>query len=203
MEGPSIRVEGTGAAAVEQALLSAGLSKPGSGAAPDVLVVVGGSAEVTACRSGAPDGAVVLAVADEIDRRTATALLDAGADGVALAGDPPAALADAVRAVASGYVVVASAARHAVRRPVFTTRQKQILGLLVLGLSNREIAQRLFLSEPTVKMHLTAAFAALGVRSRKEAIDVILDPAAGLGTGILGIADPRETQSGYGPPSVS
>ena len=51
-----------------------------------------------------------------------------------------------------------------------TGRQAQVLALLVRGLSNREIATRLGLSEGTVKIHATAIFKALGVSSRTQAL---------------------------------
>ena len=51
-----------------------------------------------------------------------------------------------------------------------TDRQAQVLALMVRGLSNREIADQLGLSEGTVKIHATAVFKALGVGSRTQAL---------------------------------
>lgn len=51
-----------------------------------------------------------------------------------------------------------------------TDRQGQVLGLMVRGLSNRDIADQLGLSEGTVKIHATAVFKALGVNSRTQAL---------------------------------
>jgi DNA-binding NarL/FixJ family response regulator len=51
-----------------------------------------------------------------------------------------------------------------------TSRQAQVLGLMVRGLSNRDIAEQLELSEGTVKIHVTAVFKALGVNSRTQAL---------------------------------
>lgn len=173
---------------------------PGAAAGVDVTLVVGEAHDV---REVAASGAGrVVAVVDAADRRVASAMLEAGASGVVVAADGDA-LVQGVLAVAAGFVVVPEAARDAVRRPVLTARKRQILSLLVLGLSNADIAGRLFVSEATVKSHLTEIFATLGVSSRKEAIDLILDPGSGLGTGILGIAAADRTQTGYGSPSIS
>ncbi len=175
---------------------------PAAAPAEEGCQVVRGRPATVALAAAQHPGAALLALAEDPGRGPVTALLDAGAHGVALAGASPAVLAAAVEAVVAGLVVVPRAARAAVRRPVFTARQKQVLSLLVLGSSNADIASRLFLSESTVKMHLSAIFALLGVRSRKEAVDAILDPAAGLGTGILGLAASATPQEGYGTPVV-
>jgi DNA-binding NarL/FixJ family response regulator len=53
-----------------------------------------------------------------------------------------------------------------------TGRQAQVLALMVRGLSNREIAEHMALSEGTVKIHVTAVFKALGVSSRTQALVV-------------------------------
>ncbi|MGI8730479.1 MAG: helix-turn-helix domain-containing protein, partial [Solirubrobacteraceae bacterium] len=68
-------------------------------------------------------------------------------------------------------------------RPTLSGREKQVLSMVVMGLSNKVIAARLFLAESTVKCHLSSAFSKLGVRSRNEAADLILHSGAELGLG--------------------
>ncbi len=53
-----------------------------------------------------------------------------------------------------------------------TKRELEMLELLALGLSNREIAERVFLSENTVKTHLTRVFEKLGARRRTQAVQL-------------------------------
>ena len=65
-----------------------------------------------------------------------------------------------------------------------TTREKETLALSSRGLTNAQIALKLFLAESTVKSHLSSAFSKLGVSSRYEAATVILDPDRGSGLGI-------------------
>jgi DNA-binding CsgD family transcriptional regulator len=62
----------------------------------------------------------------------------------------------------------------------FSLREKQVLQLVADGLTNAEIACRLFLSESTVKSHLSSSFRKLGVSSRSEAAAVVLDADHGL-----------------------
>jgi DNA-binding NarL/FixJ family response regulator len=167
----------------------------------DVTVVIGGAETV---RDAAERGARrILAIVEAVDRRVATALLDAGASAVVLAGAPQDALVHALRALEAGFIVVPEAARQAVRNPVLTVRQQQIMGLLVLGLSNAEIAERLYLTESTVKTHLRALFTKLEVRSRKEAVDVVLDPSSPIAKGVLGLAGASPSSGAYEPPEVS
>lgn len=106
--------------------------------------------------------------------------LNAGADAFVSEDTATDALGAAVRAVTAGFVCVPRDARRLVVKPTFSHREKEVLALLVAGLTNRQIAGRLYLSESTVKTHLTSAFAKLGVRSRKEAAAVVLDPCEGL-----------------------
>ena len=58
--------------------------------------------------------------------------------------------------------------------------------MVVLDFSNAEIARKLVVTESNVKNHLTSAFSKLGVTSRNEAAELILDPDSGLGPGSSG-----------------
>ena len=160
--------------------------------------IVGSGAD--AIRAAAATGAHVLAVLPRPDRRAATQALDAGASGVVAEAELGRSLAAAVRAVCDGLIVVPQASRHAVRRPVLSSREKQILSMIVVGRSNAEIAAQLQLAESTVKSHLSAILSKLGVRSRKEAADLVLDPRSGLGE-ILPITPPARAAT-YARPTV-
>jgi DNA-binding NarL/FixJ family response regulator len=108
-------------------------------------------------------------------------------DGVVLLESLAHALAPTLRAVAAGQTAHPLAFREHLERPLLSAREKQVLAMVVLGLANAEIAQKLFITEASVKAHLTSAFAKLGVRSREAATALILDPEAGYGPGILRI----------------
>jgi DNA-binding CsgD family transcriptional regulator len=75
--------------------------------------------------------------------------------------------------------------RHGMDLPALSFRERQILGLVVAGLTNDEIAGRLYLAETTVKGHLTSAFRRLGVRSRREAVALILSADESLRRSVL------------------
>jgi len=113
-----------------------------------------------------------------------SALIDAaraGADGFVSKEAPNAEVVDAVRRVAAGAAVVgadsaAAIFRHARAAPSersrlsgLTDREREILGQLTLGLTNREIASRLFVSEKTVRNHVSSLLHKLGLRHRTEA----------------------------------
>jgi DNA-binding NarL/FixJ family response regulator len=108
----------------------------------------------------------------------------AGASGFLLKDVEPAELVDAIRVVAAGNSLFGpSATQHLVERfaelgpaptasslEELTEREREILRLLAQGLSNAEIAERLFLSETTVKSHVSAVLHKLGVRDRVQAV---------------------------------
>jgi DNA-binding NarL/FixJ family response regulator len=107
--------------------------------------------------------------------------------GLVLAEEAEATLVPTVRAVAAGQISYPAELMPTALRASLSTREKQILGMVVLGFSNAEIANKLYVSTATVKSHLNSAFATIGVRTRTEAVELILDPNGGFGTGILSI----------------
>ena len=103
-----------------------------------------------------------------------------GAQGFIHAGMTPDQVARAVLVAASGEPVAPrELLQHLlihedpVDLNILSARQKQILELVVDGLSNAQIAARLYLSESTVKQHLRAAYKLLGVKNRTEAARLI------------------------------
>jgi len=108
-----------------------------------------------------------------------------GASGFLLKDAPPAALCDAVRVVAVGETLVApTVVRRLVERFVsaplpgaddarlarLTDREREVLSLVARGLSNAEIAARLYLSEATVKTHVGRVLTKAGLRDRAQAV---------------------------------
>ncbi|MEU9314233.1 response regulator transcription factor [Streptomyces sp. NPDC048295] len=142
-------------------------------------------AELT--RRGARSKVLVLTTYDT-DSDTLPAI-EAGATGYLLKDAPREELFTAVRAAADGRTVlspaVASRLISRVRTPAagseaLSAREREVLELVAKGTSNREIAAELFISEATVKTHLTHVFAKLGAKDRAAAV------AIGYDRGILG-----------------
>lgn len=112
--------------------------------------------------------------------------LRAGASGFLLKSSPPRELAGAIRTVSGGDALLAPEITRAmiedyVQRPrpgaatpevlsVLTPRELEVLGLIARGRANAEIAAELFLSEPTVKTHVTRILAKLQLRDRVHAV---------------------------------
>jgi DNA-binding NarL/FixJ family response regulator len=124
-------------------------------------------------RSELKDAGIVV-ICPSSARRELPRLLEAGADGIVVANELDAALAAAVRSAAAGQVSVPRSMRHLVSPPALTHREKEIVSLVIQGLTNGQIAARLFLAESTVKTHLSSAFRRLGVKSRREAAALVL-----------------------------
>lgn len=101
--------------------------------------------------------------------------LDAGADAIVFEPMIESTLAVTVSAVGSGQSVVPRELRASVQPPTLSHRERQVLTFVTKGLTNSQIAEQLFLSESTVKSHLSSAFAKFGVRSRREAAALFLE----------------------------
>jgi DNA-binding NarL/FixJ family response regulator len=135
---------------------------------------------IVALGSGAAK--VVMLTTFDVDEYVFDAL-SAGATGFLLKHARPEELLFGIRAAADGHALVAPALtrrlieRFAMLRPRaapeldrLTDREREVLVLLVRGLSNTEIAGRLFVGESTVKTHVTRIFTKLGLRDRAQAV---------------------------------
>lgn len=136
---------------------------------------VGGSAatrEITSSTS-APRVIVLTTYDTEAD---IIAAVEAGASGYLLKDAPPEDLVAAVRATAAGQSALAPAIAgrliERVRTPStsLSTRETEVLTLVAEGLSNHQIAQRLFVSQATIKSHLVHIFTKLDADSRTAAV---------------------------------
>jgi DNA-binding NarL/FixJ family response regulator len=110
--------------------------------------------------------------------------LSAGASGFVLKDDPPEQLLAAIRTVAAGDALLSpTITKRVIRqftripRPTppkefdeLTVREQEVFRLLASGLSNPEIAQELYISETTVKTHITHILQKLGLRDRVQAV---------------------------------
>lgn len=131
--------------------------------------------------------AITVLICDRARPADVRALLGAGVRGIVLREHLRETLVPALAAVASGQVCVPSQDVVGTGRPVLSIREKQVVGLVAMGLMNAEIAGRLYVAESTVKSHLSSAFSKLGVRSRHEAVELLLNPSSGVGLGILSL----------------
>jgi DNA-binding NarL/FixJ family response regulator len=134
-----------------------------------------------------PDSKVIVLTTFDEDEHVAAALR-AGVSGFLLKVAPPEQLIDAVRTVAAGQglldpavtlrviaafagrpdAAAAEADRQALAR--LTPRERDVLRLLAEGLTNAEIAARIYLGEATVKTHLSRVLMKLGLRTRVQAV---------------------------------
>lgn len=164
----------------------------------DVVVLAGSAsssqraAEIRLLRDRL-DGVQVVVVSAAPGGRGVRKALKAGAAGFVFQSDLTTTLAITVRAVAAGQVAVPRQLVHHVDEPSLSPREKQILGMVVLGFQNQEIAAKLHLAETTVKSHLSSTFKKLDVGSRTEAAALVLDHREGLGPGILSMPGSEQT----------
>ncbi|MFF4900787.1 response regulator [Streptomyces sp. NPDC001068] len=152
---------------------------------PDVVLMdlrMPGGGGVDAIRELARQGVrakVLVLTTYDTDSDTLPAI-EAGATGYLLKDAPREELFTAVRAAAQGRTVlspaVASRLVTAVRTPgapgnePLSAREREVLALVAGGASNREAARELFISEATVKTHLTHLYVKLGVNDRAAAV---------------------------------
>ncbi|HEY8346621.1 MAG TPA: response regulator transcription factor [Symbiobacteriaceae bacterium] len=151
---------------------------------PDVVLMdlmmpgMGGAETIRTIRRLCSETKVMI-LSSARDPESVRAALCAGATGYLLKDTTPLELVKALREVAAGRSILGREVTETLiqivtrgDRPEFdlTEREREVLSLLVAGLSNPQIAQRLLVSRSTVKFHLSSIFSKLGVSTRTEAV---------------------------------
>jgi DNA-binding NarL/FixJ family response regulator len=186
--------------------------------APDVILMdvrmpnLDGVEATRRLSAAGSDARVIVLTTYDLDEYVYDAIR-AGASGFLLKDVQPTQLVDAIRVVAAGDALLSpSVTRRLLDRfarsmpdpsqptpaslASLTEREVEVLRLLANGLSNAELAERLFVSEATVKTHVSNLLRKLGVRDRVQA--VILAYEAGLVQ--PSTHRPRSSRPGSGPP---
>ncbi|MGC9371931.1 MAG: response regulator [Thermovirgaceae bacterium] len=125
-------------------------------------------------RSFAPETAVVMLTSFDAQQYVLSSLR-AGAKGFVLKTATPEELARAIRIVASGGLYLDSEVSRAMEGPAFSpenlsAREREVLLEAARGLSSKEIAGKLFISERTVQTHLGSIYDKLGAKNKTEAM---------------------------------
>jgi two-component system NarL family response regulator len=130
---------------------------------------------IAAIRAERPETAVIVLTTYHGDEDIRKALA-AGAQAYLLKGMSHQKLLEAIRAVASGNQYIPSSIRRSVpakvSRPALSSREVDILRLIVKGMSNQEMAEALSITHGTVKWHINIILRRLGVNDRTQAVVV-------------------------------
>jgi len=136
--------------------------------------------EATRRISGTYPSTAVVVLSSFSERRTVLEAIDAGAAGYLLKDGGMDDILRAVRAAAQGESPLAPRAAQAIlsarparQMPELSVREREVVDYVVEGLRNREIAERMGITEKTVKTHLTHVYQRLAVDTRAEMIAAV------------------------------
>jgi DNA-binding NarL/FixJ family response regulator len=155
---------------------------------PDVILLdlempgVDGVAALEKLRSAGSEARTIVFTAYDTDERILGALR-AGARGYLLKGASRTEIFDAIRTVHAGGSLLQPVVTNKLLQTMsreerreetepLTPREIEVLGLLALGLQNKEIASRLFITERTVKFHVSSLMHKLGAENRTETVTI-------------------------------
>jgi NarL family two-component system response regulator LiaR len=166
----------------EEAVKLASELKPNVVVMDIVMPKVNGIEATKKIKEIAPDTAILILTAYDDDEYV-LGLLDAGAAGYLLKSARGRDLVGAIRTIRAGESVLhpniiarllkratVTSVKETKGQGLLSEREAEVLRLVALGMSNKEVAEELFLSQRTVKAHLTSVFNKLNVASRSEAI---------------------------------
>jgi DNA-binding NarL/FixJ family response regulator len=165
--------------------------QPSAGSPSCVVLYAGGTEEgwregMGGIRELHP-GVPLLVLGSQLDLELASSALENGADGFVHAQMHPAQVLSAVEVVQRGELAAPRqllgyffSQNENPKIGGLSARQREILELVVEGLSNAEIARRLYLTESTIKQHLRAVYKELGVRNRTQAAKMMREHAGGV-----------------------
>ena len=149
---------------------------------PDLIILdlnmkgLSGLDTLKALRSEGVDARIVILTVSDA-RSYIFTLIDAGADGYLLKDTEPDTLLSQLKRIAQGEVILSDSIkdllieRQSSQEPIYslTDREMDVLRLIATGLSNKQIAGQLFISEETVKVHIRNLLRKLNVHSRVAA----------------------------------
>lgn len=155
---------------------------------PDLIVLdlnmkgLSGLDTLKALRAEGVDARIVILTVSDA-KNDIFALIDAGADGYLLKDTEPDTLLNQIKQIAHGEIILSDSIkdllieRHSVQGPLdsLTEREMDVLQQIATGLSNKQIAAKLFISEETVKVHIRNLLRKLNVHSRVAATVLYLE----------------------------
>lgn len=124
----------------------------------------------------------MMALSPFVDKSQLKAMIAVGLKGCLLKTEDPVYILNSIKEIAKGATILSPeltemspSKKSTSPKQRLTTREREVVALLVKGYRNRQIAEALFIEERTVRFHLGKTFKKLGVKNRTQAVMVALD----------------------------